>query len=178
MDYDQWVGEVSSMIVDFYMYWYLEVFFKCVVEIGWFELVKVCIQVNDLLVCVDEMDLVGVDWQVLSFVGLNVEMVEEFVVIELVCLLNDFYCDVCDCYFGCFDQFVKVLLFWVDVGIVEVVCGIDEFGVVGVVLFCFYSGYVFDDFVFDVFWVEFDVCGVIVFIYLVGEDLCGYWGME
>lgn len=166
------------MIVDFHTHWYPEAFFKRVAEIGRPELAKARTQANDLSARVDEMDSVGVDRQVLSFVGLNVEMADEPAAVESARLLNDLYRDARDRYPGRFDQLVKVPLPWVDAGIAEAVRGIDELGAVGVALPCSYSGHVLDDPAFDAFWAELDARGAIAFVHPVGEDSRGHWGME
>lgn len=166
------------MIVDFHTHWYPEAFFKRLALIGRPELANARTQPLDLSARVAEMDQVGVDRQVLSFVGLNVEMPERAGGVEAARLLNDLYRDARDRHPGRFDQFTKVPLPWVDEAVAEAVRGFDELGAVGVALPCSFSGHELDDPAFDPFWAELDARRTIAFIHPVGEDSRGHWGMN
>lgn len=165
------------MIVDFHTHWYPEEYLKLVVSLGRSDLQGARTQPPDLSPRVAEMDRLGVDKQVLSFVGLNVELPTPEASLQATRLLNDVYHSTCDRYNGRFMAFGKAPLPFVDVAIEETVRCLDILGCVGMALPCSISGQVLDDPSFDPFWQVLDQRSSIAFVHPVGGDSCCHWGM-
>ena len=165
------------MIVDFHTHWYPEDYLKLVVSLGRKDLAGSRTQPPDLSPRVAEMDRLGVDKQVLSFVGLNVELDSAEAALQAARCLNDEYKSACDRHGGRFLAFGKAPLPFVDAAVQETIRCLDTLGCVGMALPASISGRVLDEASFDPFWAELDRRGSIAFVHPVGSDSCCHWGM-
>jgi predicted TIM-barrel fold metal-dependent hydrolase len=165
------------MIVDFHTHWYPKAYLERLVALGRSDLAGARSQPPDFSARIEEMDRVGVAKQVLSFVGLNVELPEAQAAVEAARLLNDIYCETRAKYPGRVEAFGKAPLPFVDAAVAETVRCMDTLGCIGMALPASISGHVLDDPNFDPFWLELDQRAAIAFIHPVGGDSGTHWGM-
>jgi predicted TIM-barrel fold metal-dependent hydrolase len=125
------------------------------------------------------LDACGVDVQVFSAIGLNVELPDPAASARVTRHLNDLYVDVRERYHGRFTGFGSVPLPHVDEAIVESDRALDDLGLLGIALPCIVNGKGIDHADYEPFWANLGArdSDVVVYVHPAGDDSLAHPGL-
>jgi aminocarboxymuconate-semialdehyde decarboxylase len=134
-------------------------------------------QADDLDERLAEMDKAGVDVQVLSAVGPNLEVPEASAALHAARFVNDAYAGISARYGGRFRAFGHVPLPHVEQAVEETERCLGELGLLGVALPCTVGGIPIDDPVFEPFWQAAARHDAVVYVHPVGTNSACHPGL-
>lgn len=126
-----------------------------------------------------KLDAQGVDVQLLSAVGVNVEIPDASLALAPVQMINNMYADIATKYDGRFGAFASVTLPHVDLAIAESNRALGELGLQGIALPCIVDGKPIDHPDFEEFWANLNdrPDGTIIYVHPAGDDSTAHPGL-
>lgn len=166
------------MRIDVHAHYWPAAYLDALVDAGRADLARAHRQPDDFDERLAVLDRSGVDLQILSTIGLNVDVAEPGPAAAATRVLNDVNADVARRYPGRFAAFGSVPLPHVEEAIAETERCLGELGAVGVALPCIVDGRPIDHADFEPFWENLARHDAVVYVHPVGSDSMSHPGLD
>jgi predicted TIM-barrel fold metal-dependent hydrolase len=166
------------MRVDVHAHYWPAEYLDLLVDLGRDDLVRIGRQAPDFDGRLAEMDSARVDAQVLSAIGINVEVAHPEGALKAARLINDIYADAIDYSKGRFRAFGSVALPHVEESIAETDRCLEELNFSGIALPCSAGGKPIDHPDFEPFWANLARHDAVVYVHPTGSNSAMHPGLE
>ena len=166
------------MRIDVHAHYWPGAYLDRLTEAGRPDLARAGRQADDFDQRVATLDANGVQLQLLSAIGLNVELSDPAASAAATRLLNDIYVDIARRYPGRFAPLASVGLPHVEQATVETERAFGELNAAGVALPCIVGGKPIDHEDYEPFWANLARHDAVVFVHPAGSDSEGHPGMD
>ncbi|HEU0101168.1 MAG TPA: amidohydrolase family protein [Mycobacteriales bacterium] len=166
------------MRIDVHAHYWPAAYMDALVAAGRPDLAMMGRQPDDFDRRVETLDRNGVQLQVLSAIGLNVELPDVAAAVATTQLINDLNAEVGRRYPGRFAAFGSVPLPHVEAAIAETERCFDELGVVGIGLPCIVGGKPIDAPEYEPFWANLARHDAVVYVHPVGSESAVHPGLK
>jgi predicted TIM-barrel fold metal-dependent hydrolase len=166
------------MRIDVHAHYWPERYMEALIEAGRTDLEPFAKQPDDFDTRVATLDRNDVQLQVLSAVGLNVELPDAGAAARVTAVLNDTVYEVVQRYPGRFAAFASVALPHVQAAIEETDRCYEELGAVGIAVPCIVGGRPIDHPDFEPFWANLARRNAVVYIHPAGTESAVHPGLD
>jgi aminocarboxymuconate-semialdehyde decarboxylase len=168
------------MRIDVHAHYWAASYLELLMDLGRPDLRHVGRQVDDFDERVALLDRLGVDMQILSAIGLNVEVPDPDDAVTAVHHINGLYVDIMSRYPGRFNAFASVPLPHVEQSIVETNRALDELGLAGIGLPCIVNGKAIDHEDYAEFWRNIGErpTPTVIYVHPAGSDSSAHPGLD
>jgi len=166
------------MRIDVHAHYFPESLVKLLVKLGRSDIAFIGGQSSDFAPRLAELDATHTDCQILSAVGLDIQVPNRDDSVKVARYINDVYKEVYEAHGGRFRAFGWIPLPFVTEAIAEVRRCLDDLGFVGIAMPCAYANRTLDDPEFEGLWVELSNRAAVVYIHPVGMQSACHWGLK